>query len=252
MNNQSAKADAGKPQYTLVPPAIIRAVERVRAYGNEKYHDPENWKQVEPERFWEAALRHVLAAWDDPYRKDPESGLMHIEHAACNLAFLLQFSEKLGETGVTFQGTTTKKDRDYVLAQQGGNRAPSAQRADAESAIMDTLRGAGRMEVNELKEIVMAAGASENAFRNAKRALEKDGKIRQFPEGRKGHGKGVSWFIELSDDGDDGHGLDIHNFELLEISKEFLEEGKKSSRLIKKSSIWEGDTFIDGGEEDDV
>lgn len=93
LDDQAAKQDADKPQYTLVPPAIIRAVERVRAYGNEKYHDPENWKQVEPERFWEATLRHILAAWDKPYRTDPESGLMHIEHAACNLAFLLQFLE---------------------------------------------------------------------------------------------------------------------------------------------------------------
>jgi hypothetical protein len=39
-NNQTAKADAGKPRLTLVPTGIIKAVEKVRRYGNEKYHDP--------------------------------------------------------------------------------------------------------------------------------------------------------------------------------------------------------------------
>ena len=38
--DQTAKQDDGKPQYTLVPTGIIKAVEKIRAYGNEKYHDP--------------------------------------------------------------------------------------------------------------------------------------------------------------------------------------------------------------------
>ena len=91
MNDQSAKADAGKPTYTLVPPAIIESVERVRAYGNRKYHSPDNWRSVEPQRYWEAVLRHTLASWNDYTAKDPESGLLHLEHLACNIAFLLQF-----------------------------------------------------------------------------------------------------------------------------------------------------------------
>lgn len=45
---QTAKADAGKPRLTLVPRQIIWAIARIREYGNEKYHDPENWRQVEP------------------------------------------------------------------------------------------------------------------------------------------------------------------------------------------------------------
>lgn len=84
-----AKADAGKPHPSYVPVEIIEAVMRVREYGNRKYHDPENWKTVEPERYQDALLRHILRAWVDPYAVDPESGLIHIEHAACNIAFLL-------------------------------------------------------------------------------------------------------------------------------------------------------------------
>lgn len=86
----NAKADAGKPRLSLVPPEIIRAVCRVREFGCEKYHDPENWRLVQPERYHEAMLRHVLACWDNPWAVDPESGLLHLEHIACNVAFLLQ------------------------------------------------------------------------------------------------------------------------------------------------------------------
>lgn len=84
-----AKADTGKPHPSYVPVEIIEAVMRVREYGNQKYHDPDNWKTVEPERYHEALLRHILRAWSDPYSIDPESGLLHLEHAACNIAFLL-------------------------------------------------------------------------------------------------------------------------------------------------------------------
>ena len=85
----TAKADAGKPHPSYVPVEIIEAVMRVREYGNKKYHDPDNWKTVEPERYHDALLRHVLRAWNDPYAVDPESGLLHLEHVACNIAFLL-------------------------------------------------------------------------------------------------------------------------------------------------------------------
>lgn len=85
----TAKADSGKPHPSYVPVEIIEAVMRVREYGNQKYHDPDNWRTVEPERYHEALLRHILKAWKDPYSVDPESGLLHLEHAACNIAFLL-------------------------------------------------------------------------------------------------------------------------------------------------------------------
>ena len=91
--DNTAKADSGKPHPSYVPVEIIEAVMRVREYGNQKYHDPDNWKTVEPERYHEALLRHILRAWTDPYAVDPESGLMHIEHAATNIAFLLALKE---------------------------------------------------------------------------------------------------------------------------------------------------------------
>lgn len=88
--DQSAKTDAGKIRPTLVPPALIEAVAAVREYGCSKYHDPDNWRRVEPQRYWEATLRHALAAWDNYEAIDDESGLPHLAHMACNIAFILQ------------------------------------------------------------------------------------------------------------------------------------------------------------------
>ena len=42
MYNQTAKADLNKPKLSLVPTEIINCIARVREYGTEKYHDPEN------------------------------------------------------------------------------------------------------------------------------------------------------------------------------------------------------------------
>lgn len=91
--NQSIKADQGKPRPTLVPTSLIRAVAAVREYGCSKYHDPENWRRVEPERYRDALYRHWLAYLDDPHGLDDESGLPHLWHLACNAAFLIELEE---------------------------------------------------------------------------------------------------------------------------------------------------------------
>ena len=95
INSQKLKADAGKLKITLVPREIIRAIARVRMYGNNKYPDggPENWKQVDPERYRDALCRHLIAYLDDPYGVDEESGLKHLDHIACNAAFLCELEK---------------------------------------------------------------------------------------------------------------------------------------------------------------
>ena len=100
MNDQSAKADAGKLQLTLAPRQIIRCIAVIRMYGNRKYRDPENWRQVSKERYRDAAFRHFLAYLDDPRGKDAESGLPHLWHLACNIAFLCEMEEFKDEGAV--------------------------------------------------------------------------------------------------------------------------------------------------------
>lgn len=92
-DDQKAKADAGKPRPTLVPVSLIEAVTAVRMYGNEKYHDPENWRQVEPQRYQDALYRHWLSYLKGE-KCDPESGLPHLWHLACNAAFLIEMEGK--------------------------------------------------------------------------------------------------------------------------------------------------------------
>lgn len=89
-----AKADTGKPRISLVPTQIIRDIAAVREYGNKKYGDPNNWRTVEEQRYIDALLRHTLAFMDEPNGTDAESGLPHLSHIACNVAFLCEMRRK--------------------------------------------------------------------------------------------------------------------------------------------------------------
>lgn len=90
-----AKQDYGKAKLSLVPRRIIWDVAAIREYGNNKYPDggPDNWKGVEPERYRDAAYRHFLGYLDDPRSVDAESGLPHLWHLACNIAFLCEMED---------------------------------------------------------------------------------------------------------------------------------------------------------------
>ena len=87
---QDAKADSGKPRLTLVPRRIIWDIAAIREYGTNKYGSPENWRDVEPERYRDAAYRHFMKYLDDPHGVDEESGLPHLWHLATNIAFLCE------------------------------------------------------------------------------------------------------------------------------------------------------------------
>lgn len=95
VNNQSAKADAGKYRPTLVPPSAVIAIAKVRSYGIKKYAEggPDNWRRVEPERYRDAMYRHLLEYIKNPKAVDPESGLPHLYHIGCNFAFLVELED---------------------------------------------------------------------------------------------------------------------------------------------------------------
>lgn len=94
VSDQKAKADAGKPKLTLVPQKILYDIAEVREYGTKKYHDPDNWKNVEVQRYRDAAFRHFLAYLKEPNGVDKESGISHLKHLACNIAFLCELEGK--------------------------------------------------------------------------------------------------------------------------------------------------------------
>ena len=92
-SDQTAKDDTDKPDLTLVPMQILYSIAEVRKYGTKKYKDPDNWKKVSAERYRKALLRHCISYIRDPDGKDAESGLPHLWHLACNVAFLCEMEE---------------------------------------------------------------------------------------------------------------------------------------------------------------
>ena len=87
-DDQSAKADKGKLELSLVNTELVKAVAEVRMYGTKKYGDSENWRKVKPKRYVDALYRHLLA-YIEGNEVDEESGLSHLSHMACNISFLL-------------------------------------------------------------------------------------------------------------------------------------------------------------------
>jgi len=84
------KYDAGKPRMSLLPMNAITEVAKVMTFGAKKYA-PNGWKSLEDtNRYVDALLRHI-AALDMGETLDPETGLPHIAHVACNALFLTHF-----------------------------------------------------------------------------------------------------------------------------------------------------------------
>jgi len=85
---EAMKFDNGKPPVHLVDKELILETAKILGYGAEKY-EAHNWRMGIPiSRYFSAAQRHLLA-WNDGEDIDPESGLLHLAHASCNLMFLL-------------------------------------------------------------------------------------------------------------------------------------------------------------------
>lgn len=84
------KADSDKPRMDLIPPKAEKLLAEVLSYGAQKYA-PNNWKHVPDahDRYIAAAMRHINSHRSGE-EIDPESGLPHLAHAMCSLAFILE------------------------------------------------------------------------------------------------------------------------------------------------------------------
>jgi hypothetical protein len=88
------KHDGGKHRLDLVPPEIIEAIGAVRSFGVEKYKEEYSYRKVEPKRYRAALMRHICKWLKNPHGKDEESGLPHLWHIACNVAFLIELDKE--------------------------------------------------------------------------------------------------------------------------------------------------------------
>ncbi len=87
------KFDAGKPRYELLPPEFLEGAAHVLTFGAEKYAD-RNWeKGMNWSRAFGALMRHMWAWWRGQ-DNDDETGMSHLWHAACCLAFLIAWEAR--------------------------------------------------------------------------------------------------------------------------------------------------------------
>lgn len=88
------KDDQEKNRLDLIEPEFIEGVGKVLTFGADKY-EPNNWQKVEDaeDRYYAAVLRHLMA-WRKGEKTDSESGLSHLDHAACNIMFLQHFERE--------------------------------------------------------------------------------------------------------------------------------------------------------------
>lgn len=87
------KHDQDKPRYDLIPPEIEEAIAQVLTFGANKYGD-RNWEHGMDWGRVYAAMRRHTGAWWSGQDNDPETGMSHLHHAACCIAFLVAFEKR--------------------------------------------------------------------------------------------------------------------------------------------------------------
>jgi len=90
---EGLKFDQDKPRYDLIPPEIEEAIAQVLTFGAAKYGE-RNWQLGMKWGRPYAALRRHMNAWWGGEDADPETGMSHLWHAACCIAFLVTFEAR--------------------------------------------------------------------------------------------------------------------------------------------------------------
>lgn len=100
---EGRKDDTGKTPYELLPYWYLEGTARILAFGAGKY-DAWNWyKGMAWGRVFGALMRHLWSWWWAHVRGvgaaiDRETGMSHLWHAGCCLAFLMQYeAEGIGQ-----------------------------------------------------------------------------------------------------------------------------------------------------------
>jgi hypothetical protein len=92
-HHEGVKNDNGKLRVDLIPPEALESLGAVLRHGATKYED-RNWeKGIQYNRIYAALLRHLIT-WAKGEKIDAESGFNHLDHAFCNLMFLVTYERR--------------------------------------------------------------------------------------------------------------------------------------------------------------
>lgn len=90
---EGRKDDGGKARHDLIPPELPEAISAVLTFGASKYGE-RNWeKGMNWGRPFAALMRHMWSWWRGE-KADPETGMSHLWHAGCCIAFLIAFEQR--------------------------------------------------------------------------------------------------------------------------------------------------------------
>lgn len=88
--SEGLRFNEGKTRYDLVPVFAQEQYARVLTFGVTKYAE-RNWEKGMPWSKVSASLKRHIAAFERGEDYDKETGLLHMAHAMCNAAFLLEY-----------------------------------------------------------------------------------------------------------------------------------------------------------------
>ena len=110
---QGMKHDTGKPPCELLSPHALIGTANVLAFGARKYA-AENWRSgLKWKRIIGAILRHTLAFMGGE-DLDPETGLPHVDHLACEVMFLQEFYRTRKDLDDRYKPNLERKKEDGI------------------------------------------------------------------------------------------------------------------------------------------
>jgi hypothetical protein len=92
-----ARANNGKVRLSLFPMHLVAGATRVLMWGATKYAE---WNWAKGGRWstaFDCMMRHMFKYWFFREELDEESGMHHLDHALCNLMFLIHFKDTYKE-----------------------------------------------------------------------------------------------------------------------------------------------------------
>jgi len=103
--------NTGKAELHQVPTSLKMAVAKTLMYGAQKYAKG-NWRNGMSWTSVSDCLERHMASWLDGEEIDDASGLPHLYHAACNIAFLIEYTNTCPELDDRFTAAPIHKKAD--------------------------------------------------------------------------------------------------------------------------------------------